>query len=301
MIILSSYACGPGSSEVTIPATDAEALANARRPAPPTAGDEPVEGGTRDSTRPQLKKTVQSKRILKSQPTLHYSADEGETKDMDANDRKKRSTEKPTAAKAAPKKPKTPAGDMEVEKKSKNKDKEKKEAEPPQPVQPVPKAKASPQAKLEAVTPDPATAEAVRASLNRGSTFTAAQKAAEAESPDGSDPSGDEDPPDGGLSARQIEAKKRAHARYMRFFRSVRSIMAEALWSQELLVHILSRRKKQTFSQACAHVSKCHTTWGFMDNVVISRLQDGFDQLQISFQNDTMFLGHDIVIHCVYL
>lgn len=133
---------------------------------------------------------VGSERILTSQPTLHYSPEVAEKPS-------KTNQQRTTAVKALPK----------------------------------PKPAAQPAPKMEATSPDTPTTEAVKASLNRASTMKSASDAV-ANDPSSSGEESGEDKvigPNGGgnaPAAAQVRARKDAHARYMRFFRSARSNMA---------------------------------------------------------------------------
>ena len=189
--------CGSGASAATIPGTDG--------PTEGTGGGNAKAVTT--SAQPGLHRDIKSKRILESQPTLHYEGEE------ETNPAKKKQA---TASKAKPK----PPQDAGQEKKQKNATRT-----PDAKALPKPTRATSP--KIEVTTPDPTTASAVQQSLNRAPTFVEAQQLAYQSSESDSEENGGGGDPDPNVpTAEQVAAKKRAHARYMRFFRSTRSTMA---------------------------------------------------------------------------
>eukprot|EP00435_Cladocopium_sp_Y103_P071031 s83_g36.t1 len=139
------HACGSGASAATLPDAGVETEGTGG------SGGERVEPVT-TSAQPGLKKDIQSKRILESQPTLHYEPPA----------KKKRTT----ASKA---KPKNPNGGQETDQTNATKTPDSKELLKPT-------RATSP--KIESTTPDSSTASAVQSSLNRASTFAEAEKEA---------------------------------------------------------------------------------------------------------------------------
>ena len=196
-----------------------------------------IREGEADESAPKLPRRVQSKQILQAgrSPTLHYSPEgKNETakdqdnqktaenqdnqKPVEDQDNQRRANKakgpKPTAAKA---------------KVTKSKAKSVKQ----------PKAAASEPVPPKDEPPTPATADAVAAALSRQCTADLAKNSTGKGSMSSDSDSGSEEnenmdeEEDKELSLEQLKAKKAAHARYMRFSRSLKSKRAQSAISME--------------------------------------------------------------------
>ena len=194
-----------------------------------------------DVSAPKISRAVQSKRVLEEEgkratskrparsPTLHYSPADGNVDDGDEDHGEMQQHKKPDESVKAPKQKRKTAVKAKAA---------------PVVQDPVPKTKAKAKKKTTpkveetpaAATPPPGTAQAVQDVLARKTTVELADARVPPEalfepSPSPGSPgcSGesdvDEKDPgeDHGLTLKQVQARKAAHARYMRFSRSMKS------------------------------------------------------------------------------
>ena len=232
------------STASTIPASSAKPSGSGS----PAAVTTPVARVKRSDTAedvsaPKISRAVQSKRVFEEEgkrvpskrlarsPTLHYSPEDGKVDDGDEDHDERQQSKKPEVSVKAPKQNRRTAVKAKAA---------------PKVQDPVPKTKVkakknTPKAEEppEAATPPPGTAQAVKDVLTRKTTAELANARAPPEALEEPPPtpssSGSEDEADVDTEApgdhegdheqtlKQVQARKAAHARYMRFSRSIRS------------------------------------------------------------------------------
>jgi hypothetical protein len=214
-----------------------------------------IREGEADESAPKLPRRVQSKEILQAgrSPTLHYSP-EGKNETAKNQDNQKTAEDQDNQKTAETQDNQNPAEDQDNQKPAEDQDNQRRanKAKGPKPTAAKakvtkskaksakqPKTAASPPVPPKDEPPTPATASAVAAALSRqctadlaknntGRGSTSSDSDCGSEENENMDEEGDKE-----LSLEQLKAKKAAHARYMRFSRSLKSKRAQSAITME--------------------------------------------------------------------